>query len=186
MNSPKKIVDSLLVLQYQSGNKKALALLVKRWHAKFCKQAYWYTKDIEVSKDIAQDSWSKICAKIYQLKDPNNFGSWALTIVTRQAINWLRHQKKERNTLESYGNQHQETGSNTLSTDTEKAILELKKSIRALPQKQQIVLHLFYIEEYTIKQIGDILEISHGTVKSRLFTAREKLKAIIKNRNYEQ
>ena len=54
-----------------------------------------------------------------------------------------------------------------------------------LPEGQQIVLKLFYTEEYSLIEICEILGLSLGTVKSRLFYAREKLKTIIKNRNYD-
>lgn len=184
MNSPNKIFDSLLVLQYQTGNKKALAILVKRWHTKFCKQAYWYTQDIEASKDIAQDSWGKICIRIHQLKEPNNFGSWALTIVTRLALDWLRGQKKEFDHLKQYKNDQSILVFNEKKDDSEGIKVEIAKAIRKLPKKQRIVLHLFYVEDYSVKEIGGILQISVGTVKSRLFTAREKLKSILKNRNH--
>lgn len=102
MINTNKTFDSLLVLQYQSGNKRAAAILVKRWHAKLCKQAYWYTGDREISKDLAQDSWNTILVKISDLKDTNKFGNWALTIVTRNAINYLRKQKSELNHLNAY------------------------------------------------------------------------------------
>ncbi len=174
-----KIFDSLLVLQCQSGNKKAATLLVKRWHKKLCKQAYWYTNDLEISKDIVQDSWSIILQKINTVKDPNSFGSWALTIVTRNAINWLRIHKKEVENLNTYKNDHKTTIIND-HDDKEKTIALLKIAIKKLSHDQQMVLNLFYIEEYSVKEIGEIVNISTGTVKSRLFTAREKLKSILK------
>ena len=95
MEKPENILDSWLVLDYRSGNNKALALLVKRWHAKFCRQAYWYTKDIHQAKDIAQESWTIIMKNITKLEDTNKFGSWAMTIVNRKAVDWLRVQKKK-------------------------------------------------------------------------------------------
>ncbi len=184
MTKPDKIFDSLLVLQCQSGNKKAMTLLVKRWHKKLCKQAYWYTQDVEISKDIAQDSWSKIITKIKHLKDPNSFGSWALTIVTRNAIDWQRKHKKEQLNLEVFHKNSSQPEENNNHEDLN--LTDLKKSIKELPKKQQMVLHLFYVEEYSVKEISSILNVSSGTIKSRLFNAREKLKSILKNRNNEK
>ncbi|GAA4277972.1 sigma-70 family RNA polymerase sigma factor [Aquimarina mytili] len=165
-------------MQCQLGNKKAMELLVQRWHGRFCKQAYWYTNDIEVSKDVAQDSWSKILQKIHSLKDPNKFGSWALTIVTRCAIDWQRKHKKEQENINFY--QKVNTSSQAHQDNDDMVFILLKKSIKELPKNQQIVLHLFYIEEYSIKQISKIMDVSTGTIKSRLFNAREKLKLILK------
>ena len=55
------------------------------------------------------------------------------------------------------------------------------RAIKSLPENHQMVLNLFYVEDYSLTQIGDILDISIGTAKSRLFHAREKLKRLIKN-----
>ncbi|WP_378175877.1 RNA polymerase sigma factor [Aquimarina sp. SS2-1] len=185
MINTNKTFDSLLVLQYQSGNKKAAAILVKRWHAKLCKHAYWYTADVEISKDIVQDSWNTIFKKMVDLKDTYSFGSWALTIVTRNAINYLRKKKKEREHLSDYllNNTNVDDENNYENQD---AIASLRIAIKKLPYNHQVVLHLFYLEEYNVREIGEILQVSEGTVKSRMFNAREKLKLIFKNNNHEK
>jgi len=61
--TPEKVFDAYLVLQHQSGDRKALGLLVKRHHYGFCNHAHWYTKDIDSSKDIVQESWNVIIKK---------------------------------------------------------------------------------------------------------------------------
>ena len=186
INQPDKIFDSLLVLQYQSGNEKAANLLVKRWHVKLCKQARWYVKDSDKAKDIAQESWTVIFKKIRTLRDPNKFGAWALKITTRIALDSLRKNKKEEENIKEH---HHDTSGNSYdngSNPSDENIGRLKKGIEQLPVNQQKVLHLFYLEEFTIQQISDILHISKGTVKSRLFNAREKLKLILNNRNDEK
>lgn len=62
-----------------------------------------------------------------------------------------------------------------------KSVLQkLQLMIRVLPKDQQVVLRLFYTEQYSLKEISEILEISVGAVKSRLFHARERLKISLK------
>ncbi len=183
MDKPENILDSWLVLDYRSGNKKALALLVKRWHPKFCKQAYWYTKDIHQAKDIAQESWSIIMKNISKLEDTNKFGSWAMTILNRKAVDWLRIQKRKSEGLKSYYESKQNQSMTNDNSDNE--LQNLKNVIRELPEDQQIVIRLFYIESCSLNEISEILNISKGTVKSRLFYAREKLKSIIKKERHE-
>ncbi len=183
MNRSDKILDALLVLNYQNGHKKSLAILVKRWHGKFCKHTYYYTMDIDIAKDIAQESWKIIIKKINRLEDPNKFGSWALSIVNRKAIDWLRMRKREAIKLKDYFNSEYEERE-LIDQDMDE-IQKLKRAILLLPEGQRLVLNLFYTESYTILEIGEILGLSKGTIKSRLFYAREKLKLIIKNRNHE-
>lgn len=182
MNRTDNILDSWLVLSYRTGNKKAMALLVKKWHSKFCKQAYWYTKDVDLAKDIAQDSWTTIIRKINALEDTNKFGSWSLAIVNRKCIDWTRKQKRRYERLKEYYDGNHQT---EIEKDSNDHIQKLKHAIGQLPEEQQMVIRLFYTESYNQNEISEILNISKGTVKSRLFYAREKLKTIIKYRNYE-
>ena len=126
---------------------------------------------------------------IYTLKNTNSFGSWALTIVNRKAIDWIR---KEKNTDEKlhqfYENSkaNDDTKENCNGIDNDPAIVAdnrtkvIINAIKKLPNNQQIIIRMFYLEEYTIQEIGVILEVSKGTVKSRLFYAREKLKLTLK------
>ena len=95
----KNNIDAKLVIAYQSGNKKAMALLVNRWHVQFCKFAYWYVKDVDVAKDIAQDSWAIIYKKLDTLEQPEKFKSWAISIVNIKAIDWIRATGRELNKL---------------------------------------------------------------------------------------
>ena len=181
MDNPSKVFDGLLVLRYRSGTKKALSILVKKYHAKLCKHSYWYTHDIEASKDIVQDCWGIVIRKIDGLKEPNLFGSWAFRIVTRKSLDFVSKRKRELEKL------HQSYSTVTIQTneeDLDDAIRRLQQGIQKLSKEQQIVLRLFYIEKYSLNEISEILEISIGTIKSRLFHAREKLKTLLKKQFY--
>ncbi len=186
MRNSDKILDSWLVLQCQSGNKKAASLLVKRWHKKLCRQSYWYIKDLDASKDIVQDSWTIIFNKIHSLKDSNRFGSWTLSIVTRKSIDWLRKNKRDGKNREAYYDYKANIVETANEDRPDNRLINLRIAINELPQLHQTVLHLFYLEEYTIKEIGEIMHLPAGTIKSRLFNAREKLKLIIKTKSHEK
>ncbi|EAR00920.1 RNA polymerase sigma factor [Maribacter sp. HTCC2170] len=175
-----KIFDALLVLQYQSGDKKALETLVKRHHKRFCSHAYWYLRDMDASKDVVQDCWAIIINKLVKLRDPNSFSSWAMRIITRKSLDFINQNKNKRERLKQFERNNQEENKDEeRRTEMDK----LKYAIKSLPDNQQIVLRLFYTQEYSLKEIGGILEVSVGTVKSRLFHAREKLKTILKDKS---
>lgn len=175
--TPNKIFDALLVLQYQSGDKKALGILVKRHHNRFCSHANWYLSDLDASKDVVQDCWGIIINKLGNLRDPNSFSSWAMRIVTRKSIDILKQNKSKREKLKQFQYTNMEDAHNE-EKNTE--IIKLQQAIKSLPNDQQIVLRLFYTQEYSLIEISNILDISVGTVKSRLFHAREKLKTNLK------
>jgi RNA polymerase sigma-70 factor (ECF subfamily) len=132
------------------------------------------TKDSDLSKDIAQDCWKLIIDKIEDLKDPKSFKSWAFRIVYSKSLDALRHNQRKRNELQSYGYNQSEVEEDPI--DNSDLQMNLLKQINELPEAQQVVLKLFYVEDYSLKEIGKLLNISVGTAKSRLFHAREKLK----------
>lgn len=183
MKKPEQKPDSFLVLDFQSGNKESLVLLIERWHKTLCKKAFWIVKDADLAKDIAQDSWSTVILKIQDLKNPDSFESWISRIVYRKSLDSIKKSKRTRERLEHFKHQQEKVfEDDNLDLSIEKALL---KAIKQLPIKQQIVIRLFYLEEYSLKDISKELNISTGTVKSRLFKARETLKETLKHRTYE-
>ena len=183
MHNYKSNSDEDLVIKMQSGDKMALAILVRRFHKLFCDKAYWLVKDKDASKDIAQDCWSIIIKKINSLKAPKQFKYWAIRIVINKSNDWLRLQTKNYKYNIDYDIEIE--SSTELHNENENIKVLLLKEINNLPIKQKQVVRLFYLEELSLKQISEILNISIGTAKSRLFHAREKLKTILKHRNYE-
>lgn len=174
--------DAYLVLEFQSGNSKALAELVKRWHKRFCEKAYWIVQDADDAKDIAQDSWRTIMNKIQDLKDPLSFGGWAMRIVYSKSLDALR--ESNRNKLKQENLANEQIVEIEVYEENRQIKTELLKAIKSLSYNHQIVVKLFYVEEYSLKKISETLGISIGTAKSRLFHAREHLKLILKENNY--
>jgi RNA polymerase sigma-70 factor (ECF subfamily) len=173
--------DTHLVIAFQSGNANALTELVKRWHKRFCEKAFWMVKDADAAKDIAQDSWKTIMNKIHDLKEPSSFSSWAMRIVYTKSLDAIRETNRKRQKQENLANLANERIIETEGYEENTQLkIELLKAIRSLSDHHQMVLKLFYVEDYSLKEISATLNISIGTAKSRLFHAREHLKLILK------
>lgn len=184
MNNPEFKSDCFLVVDFQSGNKQALVLLVQRWHKILCEKAFWILKDADLSKDVAQECWKIVILNINNLKEPNSFGGWISRIVCRKSLDVLINIKKAEKIKEEYICQQE--GEMEDKDFTESLEKHLLKAIKALPINQQAVIRLFYLESYSLKEISKLLNLSTGTVKSRLFNARESLKQTLKNRTHEK
>jgi RNA polymerase sigma-70 factor (ECF subfamily) len=181
MNNRKDLTDRFLLLQYREGNTAVLAVLVKRYHKLFCEKAYWITKDKEIAKDIAQESWITIIHKLHSLENLESFKFWAFRIIYTMSIDRLKQMNKENKNLVAFGIISSVSESN--EDENEHIHLALLKAIRTLPKEKQDIIRLFYAEKYSITEISTFLNIPIGTVKSRLFKAREKLKLTINDSN---
>ena len=176
---PEQIFDELLVLKSQSGDSRSLSLLISRWHPKLIRQANRHLYDMEASKDVVQESWQAIIKGLTGLKDSTKFGVWALSITSRKAIDWIRKKQISRKRV-SDEVEFQLEHSSDQGNEKEVLIEKIGIALKNLPTDQRIVLSMFYLESLSLHNISKILSLPVGTVKSRLYYAREHLKRILK------
>ena len=170
------ILDEYLVLQAQGGDMKAYSILIKRWHPKLLRHAYRMTNDFEVARDITQDAWNTVTTKLQALNSPGAFKVWVYRIVSNKAADWIKLKQKERTVyqeasrIENSPEQNEEPG-------------DIRKALNELPAESKLMLTMFYVDGNSVKTIAELLNLSEGTVKSRLFYSRKKLKEKYKNLN---
>jgi RNA polymerase sigma-70 factor (ECF subfamily) len=180
--SPAQIFEELLVLKCQSGDERSLSILIKRWHPKLIRQANRHLYDLDASKDVVQESWQAIIKGLNVLKDSSKFGVWALSITSRKAIDWIRKKQTSRKREEDDVAFHQEQL--TEPTDEKEVLLsKVSLALKGLPKDQKLVLSMFYLDSHSLIEIGKILDLPVGTVKSRLYYAREHLKKMVINKH---
>jgi RNA polymerase sigma-70 factor (ECF subfamily) len=169
--NPDKIFDELLILKCQEGDGKAFELIIKRWNKKLISFAYKITRDLDSAHDIAQESWISIHKGLRKLQEPSKFSSWAFRITYNKSMDYLRYEKKQNQT--ELLTDHEALTVNEIDDDGWTTVSSL---IENLPIQHKTILLLFYLEKQSIKEIAIILELPEGTVKSRIFYARELLK----------
>ena len=142
--------------------------------------AYFVTLDEHLAQDVVQETFLKAFRNIDKLKDGTKMGAWLAVIATRTALDLL---KKTRNiviTEESFIDEEISKNSHTPSVENvveEKYIKNLlRQQVQELiPEHRQVVV-LKYEYDLNYEEIAKELGISTGTVKSRLYRAKQKLK----------
>ena len=126
--------------------------------------------DIEV-EDAISESILKAYKNKNRLKNKESFKSWMMRIVSNECYDLIKRKSRFdlRDNLESLNLVH-----------IDKEYSDLREIIDDLNEEFSSVLVLFYYEDMSIKEISKVLEISEGTVKSRLSRAKSKLKALLK------
>jgi len=168
------ILDEWLVMQAQDGDRQAYSILVKRWHPKMLRHAFRLTMDDEAAKDITQEAWKAIITRLAGLRSPKAFRLWAYRIISNKAADWIRLRQKEREVSHDESEQEQFDGA-------EHDLGNIRQALKNLPRENKIILTLFYVDGHSVAEISEILGLPPGTVKSRLFYSRKKLKE-----NFEQ
>jgi len=173
-----------LVLSAKNGNKKAFDKLYK-----LTSNDVWFTclsllKDEENAKDIMQETYITAFLKLDTLKDEEKFCGWLTAIATNKSKNKLKGKveyqiddeiliaKTETDELmlpEEYINK----------AEKRKVLLQIIEDTLSFNQYQVVL--MFYFNELSIAEIAQALEISEGTVKSRLNSSRAKMKTAIED-----
>ncbi len=170
-----------LVSRYQNGDAEALKLLIHNFHPKMIRFIHYQAGNGSPVEDLAQDCWFIIINKMHSLNLRISFEAWAFTIAKRKSIDWIREQQRIRDRNQELATETESTEAKesvTASSNTKK-IEMIRAGIEELPPTQKIVTRMFYLENLRLNEISDALNISSGTVKSRLFHERENLKKII-------
>lgn len=125
--------------------------------------------------DAVQEALMKAYAKRDTLRKPVYFKTWIMRILINECYSFLRRQKKvvpmEEEMLDAQVD---------FRDYVREEYLDLYQAIDSLKGKDRICVLLYYIEDYSVRQISRILEMPEGTVKSRLRRARIQLKDMLK------
>lgn len=171
------IHDELLVLQCQEGDGEAARELIARWQPRLVRLAWRLTAQHEVARDIVQDAWLAIVRGIRRLDDPARFRSWAYRIVSNKCADWIRRRAVQRSVAKDLRDTA-ETASDDSSNDTDSAdeAARMRCVLMRLPDEQRAILSLHYLDGMGTAEIARVFDVPQGTVKSRLYHARDRLR----------
>jgi RNA polymerase sigma-70 factor (ECF subfamily) len=172
-STPDTRSDELLAIRCQLGERTAFDELITRWHEPIWRYLRRLTSSDDAASDLAQDTWLKVLRGIASLREPASLRAWLFGIARRVAMDRLRRQYVR---TEDATAVIEDLAVQEADTDLEADLAALEAGMHSLPLREREMLALFYLRELTIEQIAALLEVPQGTVKSRLFRARQLLR----------
>ena len=138
----------------------------------------------EDAEDVAQEAFAKAHRNFRQLRDRDRFRAWLVRMTWRMALDRQRGNRR-RTARESADERALDLSAAEIATARERAdqherAEQLWQAIDALPEKLRVVIVLASIEGHDVRAVATLLDIPEGTVKSRLFLARQKLKEALR------
>ncbi|HEX3890387.1 MAG TPA: sigma-70 family RNA polymerase sigma factor [Verrucomicrobiae bacterium] len=187
LESPEPEHESELVRRARKGDLAAYDDLVKRYQERIYATIYHMTSNHEDANDLAQESFIKAFSALKSFKGGSTFYTWLYRIAVNKTINFLKQRKNrthmslndidfnaEHDTdliaLISEKTPRRDAGLNELQKKLNEALLKLSE-----PHRLVVVLH--DVQGQSHEEIAEIMDCNIGTVRSRLFYARQQMQA---------
>ena len=169
--------DDSIIRQFIDGDKSAFQVLVKRHKEKVRNIIYLTMNNSNLVDDIAQDVFITIYRNLKHFRFESQFTTWLYRITVNRCKDYLRriNVRKIFSPLDD-GYEVAEYSSPVENNDISKIVTD---AISKLPVKLRMPLILKDIEGFSYQEIAETLKCEMGTVKSRIFRGREKLKDIL-------
>ena len=169
--SPKER-DSALLAAVGAGDRKALEELYLGYHRRLARFLSRFTPRYENVEEIINDTFMVVWQNARDFRQASKVSTWIIGIAYRTALKSLRRQKNHtgERSLDGYAEQSIDPTSEAETNDW------LNRGLSRLPIEQRLTLELAYHMGHSLEEIALITECPVGTVKARMFHAREKLR----------
>ena len=169
--------DYAIIRQFIDGDPSAFQILVKRHKEKVRNIVYITMNNSALVDDIAQEVFITVYRNLKYFRFESQFTTWLYRITVNRCKDYLRKMnvRKIFSPLEE-GNEVAEFSTPTENKDVSRIVMD---AISKLPVKLRMPLILKDIEGFSYQEISETLKCEMGTVKSRIFRGREKLKEIL-------
>lgn len=186
--------DEILVARSQKGDKQAFELLIKKYQRRIFHLIYRITQDPAVVEPLAQDVFLKAYRSISSFRGSSRFYTWLYRIAVNTSLSHIKREAAGENreiTLEY------ELDSSPLQPDSMKAedpeelfmrkefFKHLFDSLRRLPEDLRTAVILREFSGMNYEEISEVMGIPLGTVRSRIFRARARLREMLEPYVYE-
>jgi RNA polymerase sigma-70 factor (ECF subfamily) len=171
-----------LVSKAQQNDRDAQKQLYDLFSGKMLSICRQYVNDIHHAEDVMITAFLKVFTNINSFRNEGSFEGWVRRIMVREAINFLRSQKKK----VLFTDAVIEVESNDDFPVENLSINEIQQLIDELPEGYRMVFLMYAVEGYKHHEIAKTLAISVNTSKSQLFKARKMLQHKIKVLNQQE
>jgi RNA polymerase sigma-70 factor (ECF subfamily) len=177
-------LDQALVERAQRGDKRAFELLVTKYHRKLGRLLSRMVRDAAEVEDITQETFIKAYRALPQFRGESAFYTWLYRIGVNTAKNYLVARKRQpvSSEVQAEDAENYEEGDILRDVATPDALLQTKQiaqavnaAVDALPEELRTAITLREIEGMSYEEIAQFMDCPIGTVRSRIFRAREAI-----------
>ena len=172
MNSREQLIEQMLILRCQMGDKAAFARLIERYQRPLRYFISRLLDDAQASEDILQDTWLTVIGRIHGLKKPEAFSVWLYRI----ARNKIYHQLRKKKVWSELNENIPAPNENEDDVVSLEDIAKVHRCLKMLRPEHKEVLMLRFLEQMSYQQISQVVNCNLGTIRSRIYYAKLALK----------
>ncbi len=164
------------VMESKNGNIDSFIELLTAKQDTLFKIAFTYSQNPYDAEDSLSEASIKAFDKIKQLREPEKFYKWYTTLLINLCRARYKRQKRE---LENIDRSIRTDLMERVAPDFSEAVenkLLVEKIFQSLKHDERDLLVLRFMDDYTIKEIAEIMQVAEGTIKSRLYRTLKKIK----------
>jgi RNA polymerase sigma-70 factor (ECF subfamily) len=178
--------DGGLVARVRNGDLEALGELYRRYKVQVYRTALAITYDEGMAEDILQETFLRVHTYANSFDETQPLGPWLYRVTVNLAYNWTNRAKRWLSFFQNTFWRLKPSPRRALEEVVEESELRrvLRQAIDALPEPQRVVVVLYYLEELSVNEIAYVVGVPEGTIKSRLYYARERLRKTVMEREY--
>jgi RNA polymerase sigma factor (sigma-70 family) len=175
--------DDYYIKKTLEGDSNSFSVLVERYQNMVFALALKMLKHREESEEVSQDTFIKVYKSLSKFNGESKFSTWIYRIAYNTCLDRIKKNSKYNNNVEINeitSNEISHTESIFDSLENKERSIIVKQCMDKLPEDERIIIHLFYFEELNLKEIVEIVSMTEGNMKVKLFRARKKLFSIFK------
>ena len=173
--------DDMLIEACLHGDRHAFDKIVDRYEGPLFSAAYRITGSVEDAMDATQNAFVNAYEKLHTFDPSYRFFSWIYRIAVNQALN-LVGRRRNQTTFDEDAPAAEPNPSEVFESTEMRG--HLKRALSELEPHYRTLIVLKHLEGFSYRELGELFEIPEKTVKSRLFTARQRLRVILTERGF--
>lgn len=178
-----RLQDEISILEYRSGDLDALVRLLSRWQVKLHAYLVTMLRNEHDAWDVSQETWLAVISGLNRRRGVRHFAGWLYTIARNKCFALLRKRRE----LPTDGTELENEPAGDEAVDiviTSEGARALAECIDELPLPQREALVLYHVDGLAVSEIAQVQGAPVGTVQTRLFHARKKLKEMLTRKGY--
>ena len=170
-----------LIVRAKKGDGAAFSALTRVYIRRVYRAAYAVVRNHADAEDVAQETFVRAYQSIARFDETRPMFPWLYRIARNLCINRVQRVNNRESELPEYDHFPDRSAGPETATIAADERTRIRAAVRALPENYRRIIELSHFQECSYREIADILEIPIGTVMSRLYHARRKLKELLEH-----